>query len=259
MSPQYPHRYPLNRRRFLAGAGASLLLPALSLLPRAAQGADYKAALVGVFLFGGNDGNNSISNPLGSSEYAALLRGPRRAGAAALRADLARRQLRRAPSAGGPGRDLERRRAGAGVQCRAVDPARDPGAVRSRVGAPAQQSVLARRPAVHLADRRPDRGAEHRLGRPGHRQHPVELRRHHSADDRYRQRRSFHLRRQQHAAGDPTIGQALRSRASAAAVPPRWPAASPGSARSTSAISRSMPPISIIQDRLPAPPPCSIR
>ena len=62
-SPQHQ----LNRRKFLAGAGASLLLPALSLMPRAAQGADYKA-LVGVFLFGGNDGNNSIV-PLGSSQY----------------------------------------------------------------------------------------------------------------------------------------------------------------------------------------------
>ena len=57
--------HPLSRRQLLAGAG--LLLPTLAGLPGTALGADYKA-LVGVFLFGGNDGGNSIV-PIDSAGY----------------------------------------------------------------------------------------------------------------------------------------------------------------------------------------------
>lgn len=59
MNPPNPLATPLSRRRLLAAAGGSLLLPVLGGLPSIAFGADYKA-LVGVFLFGGNDGSNSI-------------------------------------------------------------------------------------------------------------------------------------------------------------------------------------------------------
>jgi uncharacterized protein (DUF1501 family) len=52
-----PHALTMSRRRWLQAAAS---LPAMGLLPRAAQAAgDYKA-LVCVFLYGGNDGLNSL-------------------------------------------------------------------------------------------------------------------------------------------------------------------------------------------------------
>lgn len=69
----------LHRRRFLLGTGALgavSLAPGFGLIPSFAQAADYRA-LVCVFLYGGNDGNNTII-PLGGNEYAAYanIRGP---------------------------------------------------------------------------------------------------------------------------------------------------------------------------------------
>jgi uncharacterized protein (DUF1501 family) len=57
----------LTRRNLLLGLSGSVLVGQLPLLPRLALAADYKA-LVCVFLFGGNDGNNTII-PLGSADY----------------------------------------------------------------------------------------------------------------------------------------------------------------------------------------------
>lgn len=69
----------ISRRNFLAGAGAlgaASLVPGLGLHRSYAQAADYRA-LVCVYLYGGNDGNNTII-PLGANEYAAYsaVRGP---------------------------------------------------------------------------------------------------------------------------------------------------------------------------------------
>ena len=61
----------MNRRQFLRGAGA---MSVMSVIPRAfAQSADYKA-LVCVFLYGGNDGNNTIvpMDTAGYAQYAAV-------------------------------------------------------------------------------------------------------------------------------------------------------------------------------------------
>ena len=78
-----PHRPGMGRREWLKRSGASLAsafgatsLPGLMLAPQVAHAADYKA-LVCVFLFGGNDGLNTIT-PMDAARYQqyAAVRGP---------------------------------------------------------------------------------------------------------------------------------------------------------------------------------------
>ncbi|HVT35485.1 MAG TPA: DUF1501 domain-containing protein [Nevskiaceae bacterium] len=57
-----------SRRRFVKGLTSGALLSTLPLLPRLAQAQSSYKALVCVFLFGGNDGNNTIV-PLGGADY----------------------------------------------------------------------------------------------------------------------------------------------------------------------------------------------
>ncbi|MDR3418531.1 MAG: DUF1501 domain-containing protein [Nevskia sp.] len=59
----------INRRNVLLGLSGGLLAAQLPLLSRLAQAADYKA-LVCVFMFGGNDGNNTVI-PLDATNYGA--------------------------------------------------------------------------------------------------------------------------------------------------------------------------------------------
>ena len=64
------------RRNFLKGLGAitaANTLPSLSLMNAYAQAADYRA-LVCVFLYGGNDGNNTVVpyDTAGYAQYSAV-------------------------------------------------------------------------------------------------------------------------------------------------------------------------------------------
>lgn len=70
-TPPRPLDLSVSRRRLLLGLGSTALLgsmPTVARLARAAGSSDYKA-LVCVFLFGGNDGNNTII-PTDSAGYA---------------------------------------------------------------------------------------------------------------------------------------------------------------------------------------------
>lgn len=61
-----------KRRSVLLGLGGGLMLGQLPLLPRLAHAADYKA-LVCVFMFGGNDGNNTVI-PLDATNYGTYIK-----------------------------------------------------------------------------------------------------------------------------------------------------------------------------------------
>lgn len=89
-----------SRRRFVGGLGSGLLAGALPSFPALAQtSGDYKA-LVCVFLFGGNDGNNMIvpTDAAGFARYAGI-RGDNTAGSGAI--GLPQSQLLALPPASG--------------------------------------------------------------------------------------------------------------------------------------------------------------
>ena len=178
---------PIHRRDLLKLGAAGALAPwaGLEAWAQTAPLQDYRA-LVCVFLFGGNDGNNLLV-PTDSSRYAQYQRARPNAGAAARAVAAAEsqqhrgRHLRPAPGHGrraGPG---QQRRGGGDGECGALDGAHQPAGLAAAQRAAAGQPVFAHRPAERLAERhQPGRGAPW-LGRPaagapgGHRQRQPRL------------------------------------------------------------------------------------
>ena len=162
----------ISRRGFIrAGAATvgSLALRPFGLLPAMAQSSANYRALVCVFLFGGNDSNNTVI-PMDDASFQAYtsIRGSLALSASELTPHRVQRFQRAVCVSWQAGRGRQHvfeQRAGGGGEHRLAGAAADAIAISRVAGAHPAESVLAFRPAVAVADFHRAREQPHRMGR----------------------------------------------------------------------------------------------
>ena len=154
--------------RVTAASVGSLALRPFGLLPALAQsGSDYRA-LVCVFLFGGNDSNNTIV-PMDDASYQGLHvhsrePGAERGGTDAHGVQHGQRALRVSREAGGAGEHVFVEGTGGGGECGVAGAAVDARPVPGAADAGPAEPVFARRSAIAVADVGRAGQQPHRMG-----------------------------------------------------------------------------------------------